>query len=146
MWLCLVGVFIALLDVTSLFILLPAILFISDPSTLNSLSNSTFIDLGLQHNDLIFIVLLSVPFIFAAKNLMAWKYTGAQKKFIFTARADLSTRLFRSYLSGSFNLVRSKPLAEIIRSITGEIGIVINYGLQSLFVFISEGSLLLSLE
>jgi ABC-type multidrug transport system fused ATPase/permease subunit len=118
-----------LLEVVSIGLVIPALGLMSDSNLVMRFPaiKQALVLMGHPTNiQLIAIGMLTLVFVFTIKALFLFFLAWKQSDFIFSLQASLSQRLFSGYLLQPFTFHLQRNSAQLIRNITGEIGILVN--------------------
>ena len=81
--------------------------------------------------------------VYTIKNLFLAILVWKQKKFAYSVRVYLGHKLFTNYLNQPYTFHLQHNSAQLIRNISGEVNMLINAGLNSTLIIVTEGLVLL---
>jgi len=98
------------------------------------------------HERLVVYGLLALVSIYAIKALFLVLLTWVQMKFVFGVQANLSQKLFESYLKQPYTFHLQRNSAQLIRNVVTETNLFTHTGLKSVMIFITEVLVLLGVS
>lgn len=122
--LMLIGMVLEMLGV-GLVVPVIALILQGDPLALHpSLSEHLTILVGMSRHEIIVTAMLGLVGVYLAKNTFLAFLIGKQTAFAYRVQEDLSQRLFAIYLHQPYTFHLQRNSAELVRNITGEVGIL----------------------
>jgi ABC-type multidrug transport system fused ATPase/permease subunit len=118
-----------LLEVVGIGLVIPALALMTDPNLVMRVPALKLALVAMGHPtnvELIAIGMLTLVCVFTIKTAFLFFLTWKQSEFVFSLQASLSQRLFSGYLLQPFTFHLQRNSAQLIRNITGEVGMLIN--------------------
>jgi hypothetical protein len=118
-----------LLEVVGIGLVIPALALMTDPNLVmrDPALKLALVAMGHPTNvELIAIGMLTLVCVFTIKTAFLFFLTWKQSEFVFSLQASLSQRLFSGYLLQPFTFHLQRNSAQLMRNITGEVGMLIN--------------------
>lgn len=108
---------------------------------------SSFIDiLGNPSQTLLTIYsMIGLLCVYAIKNFFLAFLVWRQRYFAYCVRTDLGRRLFSNYLYQPYSFHQRNNSAHLIRNISGEVSILISYGINSILIIATEAMVVLGI-
>ena len=118
-----------LLEMLGIWLILPFVGYFAGSEGVVQKVDAFLTDVGIDRSDFAAIVILVFLLFFVAKTLFLAGALFLQKQFAFSTRAEISSRLFESYLRRQYLFHTEHHSGVLIRNVVGEIGVVISNGM-----------------
>ena len=136
------------LEMLGVTLVIPAIVFLTDPVLLNDYEGFKFVIEMLgnpSQKTLIIGAMLGLVFVYLFKSMFLAYLAWHQSKFAFDIQAQFSKRLFSMYINKPYTFHLQRNSAQLIRTAVTDINLFIFHGLIPALTLLTEGMVLLGL-